>query len=107
MTDVKEGTTEEAKKRKHGSSATKLTPENKKLHVNEKPVLIKEIKKMEEEATKKDLTEVKKKVLKSRLETHLNSKKDEIKRMSDDDQLEHERIEANIRSSLDKKQTKA
>lgn len=105
--DVKEGTTEEAKKRKHGSSATKLTPENKKVHVNEKPVLIKEIKKMEEEATKKDLTEVKKKVLKSRLETYLNSKKDEIKRMSDDDQLEHERIESNIRSSLDKKQTKA
>ena len=102
QTEGKEGITAESKKRKNSSSATKLTPENKKAHGNEKPVLLKEMKKMEEESVKKDLTEVKKKVLKSRLESYLNSKKDEIKRMTDDDQREFERTEANIRSSLGK-----
>ena len=102
QTEGKEGIIAESKKRKNSSSATKLTPENKKAHGNEKPVLLKEMKKMEEESVKKDLTEVKKKVLKSRLESYLNSKKDEIKRMTDDDQREFERTEANIRSSLGK-----
>ena len=92
--------TEEGKKRKHGDSATKVSPDKKKAHTDEKPDLVKEMKKMEEEATKKDLTSVKKKVLKSRLESHINTKKDEIKRLPDSHQREHEQIEKNIRSSL-------
>ena len=59
---TKEGSSDEAKKRKHGSS-TKLTPDNKKIHVNskDKTELLKELKKIEHDVTKKELTEVKKK----------------------------------------------
>ena len=96
-----EGAAEDIKKRKHENFVTKLSPDNKKAHIKEKSGLLREIKKLEEEATRKDLSEVKKKVLKSRLDNHINSKREEIKRMLEEDQKEHERIEANIRSCLD------
>ena len=77
-----------------------MTPETKKAFVKEEPALLKEIKKIDEEASKGDLTEVKRKILKSKLESHISSKKDEIKRLTSIDRQEHERTELNIRSSL-------
>ena len=91
---------DDTKKRKHANSATKVSPENKKAHTTEKSTLLKEIKKMEEEATKKDLNEVKKKVLKNRFDSYLDSKKDEVKRLLDADQQEYNRIVTNIRSTF-------
>ena len=93
---------EERKKRKHGNSATKLTPESKKSHVNENLQLLKELQKIEKDAAKKDLTEVKKKVLKSKLDEFINSNKDAIKRMKDGDRGKFEETESHIRSFVEK-----
>ena len=94
------GTTAEKKKRKHETSATKLTPESKKAHVNDEHQLLKELKKIEKEATKKDLSEVKKKVLKSRLDGFIHSNDDAIKKMKEGNRGEFEQTEAKIRSNL-------
>ena len=87
------GSAEEMKKRKHGNSSTKLTPESKKAHMNENCQLLKELKRIEKDAIKKDLTEVKKKV---------NSNKDAIKRMKEGERGEFEETESNIRSFVKK-----
>ena len=88
-----EGSAEEMKKRKHGNSSTKLTPESKKAHMNENCQLLKELKRIEKDAIKKDLTEVKKKV---------NSNKDATKRMKEGERGEFEETESNIRSFVKK-----
>ena len=98
-----EESAEDGKKRKHdGISATKLTPESKKVHVNENQQLLKELEKIEKDATKKDLTGVKKKILKRRLDELITSKKEVIKRMQEDDRGVIEQTESRIRSFVER-----
>ena len=61
--------------------------------MNENCQLLKELKRIEKDAIKKDLTEVKKKV---------NSNKDAIKRMKEGERGESEETESNIRSFVKK-----
>ena len=70
--------------------------------MNENLQLLKELKKIEMDATKKDLTGVKKKVLKSRLDDLINCNKDVVKRMKDEDRGEFEQIETHIRSFFER-----
>ena len=99
----KEETTEDTKKRKYGS-ATKQTPDKKKLHVNsnDNRELFKELKKMEKDISKKDLSEVKKRILKSRLEEYLVTNNEDIKRLQEEERFNLKRIETSIRASLEK-----
>ena len=57
---------------------------------------------MEKDISKKDLSEVKKKVLKSGLEEYLTSYDDEIKKLQGEERLNFKRTETTIRSFLEK-----
>ena len=70
--------------------------------MNENLQLLKELQKIEKDAAKKDFTEVKKKVLKSKLDEFINSNKDAIKRMKDGDRGKFEETESHIRSFVEK-----
>ena len=74
LTDELIPTKEEAKKRKHEEkSKTNLTPEKKKVVVEAKRDVVKEIRKMEKDSANMEISDVKKRVLKTRLDSLMNN----------------------------------
>ena len=74
LTDELIPTKEEAKKRKHEEkSKTNLTPEKKKVVVEAKRDIVKEIRKIEKDSANKEISDVKKRVLKTRLDSLMNN----------------------------------
>ena len=68
---------------------------------NDNRELFKELKKMED-SSKKDLSEVKKRILKSRFEEYLVTNNEVIKRLQAEERLNLKGIETSIRGSLEK-----
>ena len=74
LTDELIPTKEEAKKRKYEEkSKTNLTPEKKKVVVEAKRDIVKEIRKIEKDSANKEISDVKKRVLKTRLDSLMNN----------------------------------
>ena len=74
LTDELIPTKEEAKKRKYEEkSKTNLTPEKKKVVVEAKRDVVKEIRKMEKDSANMEISDVKKRVLKTRLDSLMNN----------------------------------